>query len=60
MDFVPKERVEEFNEYFMDWNFRDGSVIWTGKGDRKFNNIKYVKAKKEFDRYKSATTRCWV
>ena len=59
VDFIPKDQVTEYDDNFMDWNFRQGTAIWTGKGDRKHNNITYVKAKNEFDRYKSAITRCW-
>ena len=59
VDFIPKDQVTEYDDNFMDWNFKQGTAIWTGKGDRKHNNITYVKAKNEFDRYDSATMRCW-
>ena len=59
MDLVPKNDATFYDNDFMDWDFRKGSAIWTGKGDRKHNNVKYVEAKNKFDRYKSATTRCW-
>lgn len=37
-----------FDEQFMDWEFLEGTTIWTGKGPRKHNNQKYVEKKKEF------------
>jgi len=27
---------------FMDWDFKEGSKIWTGKGDRKYTNKDYI------------------
>ena len=59
IDFIPKDNITEYDNDFMDWDFRQGTAIWTGKGDRKHNNEVYVKAKNEFDRYDSSTTRCW-
>ena len=35
-----------FDGNFMDWNFLDGTVIWTGKGNRKYDNPRYVAMKK--------------
>lgn len=40
--------VFEFKERHMDWNFREDSFMWTGKGNRKYKNIKYLKKKKSF------------
>jgi len=37
-----------FDSEFMDWEFQDGSVIWTGKGPRKYENKTYVGAKESF------------
>ena len=34
---------------FMDWEFVEGSTIWTGKGPRKYDNPTYVAKKAEFD-----------
>ena len=48
-----------FDNDFMDWEFREGTVIWTGKGSRKFDNPTYVNAKNEFDRYNSAKSRAF-
>jgi hypothetical protein len=34
-----------FDGQFMDWEFNEGSVIWTGKGSRKYDNVDYVSKK---------------
>ncbi len=39
-----------FDSKFMDWDFVEGSTIWTGKGPRKYDNPTYVAKKAEFDR----------
>jgi len=33
----------------MDWEFQDGSILWTGKGDRKHHNQKYLAQKKVYE-----------
>jgi hypothetical protein len=43
-------RFHYFNEQFMDWEFIEGTTIWTGKGPRKYDNPTYVSKKNEFDR----------
>jgi hypothetical protein len=35
-----------FDSDFMDWEFRQGTAIWTGKGSRKYENQEYLKQKK--------------
>jgi len=35
------------DDMFMDWEFVDNSVIWTGKGPRKYENTIYLNKKKE-------------
>lgn len=35
---------------FMDWEFTDTSKIWTGKGDRKYSNARYLEAKARYER----------
>ena len=45
---LPKDMVEYFDEQFMDWEFKEGTTIWTGKGPRKYDNETYVSKKKEF------------
>tara|TARA_S200002703_G_scaffold158143_2_gene167745 strand:+ start:114 stop:845 length:732 start_codon:yes stop_codon:yes gene_type:complete len=57
---VNEFQLERFDEQFMDWKFKEGTTIWTGKGDRKFNDPVYVQKKKEFNRLPTATTRCWT
>jgi hypothetical protein len=32
----------------MDWEFREGTNIWTGKGPRKYDNPVYVGKKDQF------------
>jgi hypothetical protein len=39
-----------FDESFMDWEFKSGTTIWTGKGPRKYDNVDYLAAKKEYDK----------
>ena len=34
---------------FLDWEFKDTSAIWTGKGARKHENKNYLARKKEFE-----------
>jgi hypothetical protein len=34
-----------FDGNFMDWEFNEGSIIWTGKGSRKYDNVDYVAQK---------------
>jgi len=33
---------------YIDWEFSDASMIWTGKGSRKYDNDRYVQAKSKF------------
>ena len=37
-----------FGPEFMDWEFIEGTTIWTGKGPRKYDNPVYVGKKEEF------------
>lgn len=46
---VADRHVTEFDKEFMDWEFKEGSCIWTGKGPRKHDNPIYVAKKKEFN-----------
>ena len=43
-------RYHYFDEQFMDWEFIEGTTIWTGKGPRKYDNPTYLTKKNEFDR----------
>jgi hypothetical protein len=45
---VPEEHVAIFDNEFMDWEFVEGTAIWTGKGPRKYDNPTYVNKKIEF------------
>lgn len=37
----------DHDKSFMDWEFVEGSTIWTGKGPRKYENTIYVNKKNE-------------
>ena len=39
----------KFDSDFMDWEFVEGTSIWTGKGPRKYDNKTYVSKKKSYD-----------
>lgn len=43
-------RYHYFDQQFMDWEFVEGTTIWTGKGPRKYDNPTYVTKKNHFDR----------
>jgi hypothetical protein len=43
-------RFHYFDAQFMDWEFIEGTTIWTGKGPRKYDNPTYLTKKNEFDR----------
>lgn len=44
-----KYSCKAFDAQFMDWNFIEGTAIWTGKGDRKYSNQVYLAKKKQFE-----------
>jgi len=44
---VPEDAVVKFDGQFMDWEFKEGTTIWTGKGARKHDNPTYVSKKSE-------------
>lgn len=44
----PKEVVKQFDSKFMDWEFNEDSIMWTGKGKLKDENEKYLAKKQEF------------
>ena len=58
-DRVEEKDITKFNGHFMDWEFIEGTVIWTGKGPRKHENQTYIKAKKDFYRLPNAVARTW-
>jgi hypothetical protein len=43
-------RFKYFDSQFMDWEFVEGTTIWTGKGPRKYENETYLAKKAYFDR----------
>ena len=46
--------VHKYKKEFLDWEFVEGTEIWTGKGDRKHKDLVYVKAKEDVtERYNS-------
>jgi hypothetical protein len=44
----PKEVVRHFDDTFMDWTFKEDSIMWTGKGDLKNSNDVYLAKKAEY------------
>lgn len=49
MQRVPEEHVHHFDASFMDWEFVENTVIWTGKGNRKYESEKYRNKKLAYD-----------
>ena len=45
---IPDEHVTKFDSQFMDWEFVEGTSIWTGKGPRKYDNPTYVAKKNSY------------
>lgn len=45
-----KKKFFCFTNKHMDWEFNEGTFMWTGKGPRKHRNIKYVTRKQEMER----------
>lgn len=45
---VPAEKITKFDGKFMDWEFTEGTSIWTGKGPRKYENPVYLKQKETY------------
>ncbi len=46
--FKTKYSCTAFGTDFMDWEYLEGTTIWTGKGDRKYSNPKYLGMKKNY------------
>ena len=51
MNQVPEQFVHTFDGDFMDWEFKDGTTIWTGKGPRKYDNPRYVEMQNKYSDY---------
>lgn len=51
MSQVPEEHIHKFDGNFMDWEFKDGTTIWTGKGPRKYENVRYVEMQNKYNDY---------
>jgi hypothetical protein len=46
-----KHEITQFHQFtpqFLDWEFNQGTSIWTGKGPRKFDNPRYISQKNSF------------
>lgn len=56
---LDEKNITKFDGNFMDWEFVEDTVIWTGKGPRKYENQKYLKAKNDFNRLPSAPSNIW-
>lgn len=49
IDNIPKELLASFDKRFMDWQFRNDTIIWTGKGYRKHSNKTYTSKEEEIN-----------
>lgn len=47
--FAGVDNAERFDNKFMDWEFVEGTCIWTGKGPRKYDNPKYLEKKNYYN-----------
>lgn len=47
--FRKKAKFFHFNSLHMDWEFNEGSYMWTGKGPRKYENETYLSRKAEIE-----------
>ena len=50
--FKNKATFFNFTQQYMDWEFQEGTYMWTGKGPRKYENETYLSKKKEYEEYK--------
>ena len=59
--FKNKYSCTAFGTDFMDWEFIDGTTIWTGKGDRKYSNPKYLGMKNYcYDAFPELSKGYWL
>jgi len=49
--------AHHFDSSFLDWEFEEDTVIWTGKGPRKYENKTYVDKKNKFNRVVHETSK---
>jgi hypothetical protein len=49
-EHIADYRFRYFDAQFMDWEFVEGTTIWTGKGPRKYDNPTYLAKKSFFER----------
>tara|TARA_R100000808_G_scaffold7318_1_gene21569 strand:+ start:6184 stop:6924 length:741 start_codon:yes stop_codon:yes gene_type:complete len=55
-----KYKFYQFTEKDMDWEFIEGTSIWTGKGPRKYDNETYVRHQQVYrDMWDGAEERFW-
>lgn len=47
-DWKDKINILEFERHIMDWEFKHGTMLWTGKGPRKHSNETYVTQKDNY------------
>lgn len=40
---------QQISPDLIDWEFKEGTTVWTGKGPRKYENPKYLEAKQKFE-----------
>lgn len=58
-DLIESDSVHHFSNEFMDWHFHGHSVMWTGKGPRKYENQRYIDRKNLLNRFSGAVERSW-
>jgi hypothetical protein len=47
-DWKDKISFYKFERHIMDWEFKNGTMLWTGKGDRKHSDETYVGQKNKY------------
>lgn len=47
--FLDSSQIHAFTETDMDWEFKQDSYMWTGKGDRKYTSPMYVARRRELE-----------
>lgn len=46
---LPDDACHKYDGQFMDWEFKKGTTIWTGKGPRKYDNETYVAEQNKYN-----------
>lgn len=48
LNYKKNIKFNKINSKYIDWNFKNESHIWTGKGESKYNNQNYINEEKKF------------